>query len=532
MKIEKKFWIVIGLLLLIPLVVTIILSFMFFGDPLEIIKVVVQNRNKLTFSAEAYPTLSEAINYLITGYSIVITGTFSYVIWKTSVRSYEVAEAVKSLEEKRDLETVRQSALIVYYELLTAFSNLRDLYISVVIENKSPNPNKLFFSEDWIKNISLLRDILSPAEINEIHKIYSRFLTIKNLLEVEVVQSKLVEHIKETVNKSFASFLFENFIRYNFGDVTKYLKRDCYIILSKIRIASYTAEKIEKTQEGNTCLITVNNIRFYRGSIVDGLFEGNGTLYTEHGLVKYEGVFRKGRFITGNAKEYHDSGKVLFEIAYENDRKLHGNLTKEAASQMEPYYFNGEFLNNEIINGYVTQFDRDHKILYEGYLKDDKFSGKGTLYNNGNKRYEGLFEEGEFVYGKQFAEMLFEGEFRNQKPFTGKVKNYSNYIVREFNGRIVEGQPFEGHGLIFQKDYNGRSRDYREFLEESREFNEYEVDHDDEYGRRQQEWINNYTREEYSNWEDYIFADWINGDFKEREDKEENKRVFYIGNNK
>lgn len=77
----------------------IILSYMFFGIVIEIVSIIFSNRSNLTFSAEAYPTLSEVIGYTIAGYLIIVTGILSYFIWRTRVRSYEVTEAVKSLTE-------------------------------------------------------------------------------------------------------------------------------------------------------------------------------------------------------------------------------------------------------------------------------------------------------------------------------------------------------------------------------------------------------------------------------------------------
>jgi len=124
----------------------------------KLIPFIFQNRNNINLSLEIYPTLSEAINYTISGYSIIVTGIFSYALLKTSIKSYEIAESIKSLESNRDREQIRQSALIVYYELLTGFSNVKDLYVSVVLNNTSPNPKRLFFSEDWVKNIALLKN--------------------------------------------------------------------------------------------------------------------------------------------------------------------------------------------------------------------------------------------------------------------------------------------------------------------------------------------------------------------------------------
>lgn len=516
-------------------------SFLLFGDITQIKDIISGNRNNLTFGPDGYPTLSEVINFLITGYSIIITAIFSFVIWKTSVRSYEVAEAVKSLEEKRDMESIRQSALIVYYELLTGFTNLRDLYISIILENKAPNPNRLFFSEDWVKNISLLRDRLDANEINEIHRLYNKFLTIKGLLETdsESEKVKLRKYIGETMSQTFTSFLSKEFTKNEFGSVTKYLEIDYFIILSKIRFASYAKVKIENKYNAGESIISINKELFYVGSISDNLFDGYGILHTDDGLPKYEGVFKNGRFVSGKAKEYYDSGEILYEIEYKDGVKRRGYMAKlNSDTQKVPYYFNGEFEDDEIVDGIVTLFRADHSIYYEGGIKSRKYSGYGIRYENGKKLYEGTFKEGHITQGVKFTDPVFEGEFKQGKPWNGSVKGLSdNLFVRKFYGQLVNGQPYKGEGLIFQKNHKGDTRDYLEVLEDSKKLfydeivfiDETEINDREE---RQQDEINKNSRESYGIWDDFIKADWVEGNVKEREDKEGNKVVYFNANSK
>lgn len=533
MRISKKSLIIVAVLLFVPILILYLVSFTLYGNVFEMLSIILSNRNQLTFSAEAYPTLSETIDYMVAGYSIVVTGIFSYVVWRTSVQSYEVAEAVKKLEENRDKEMIRQGALISYYELLTGFSNLRELFISVNLENSLPNPKRMFFSDDWVKNISTLRDKLTPTEINEVHKIYNRFLTLKSLLETEVEREKLKTVIDDIISESFSNFFPKELLKIDYGNIMKYLKSDYYIILSKIRVSSYTLKEINTTKFEDSILISISDKPVYSGKVSNNLYEGKGVLYTEEGFTKYEGIFEKGKFVSGKAMEYYENGDILYEMEYQNGTLISGCLMKAKDERSEnPNYFIGEMINNKIYTGYTTEF-YNNKILYEGFIKERQYSGQGTLYKNGRKILEGIFIEGSIVKGRKFDSPSFEGEFKNDRPWIGTIKGYSDKIIYDFEGHIIDGQPYEGSGLVFLNDYKGETRDYREFLEESRNL---DFDIMDQLSKEeivdieenQQAQLNKSRREEYDQWENFIQANWIKGQIKEKENKEGNIEVLVI----
>ncbi|NBD25540.1 MORN repeat-containing protein [Paenibacillus glycinis] len=535
MKLSKGFWVLVTFFLILPILVVIALLLFFYGNINDIPDIILKNRNHLTLNAASYPTLSETINYTITGYSIIVTGIFSYVVWKTSVRSYEVAEAVKSLEDNRDKEAIRQGALITYYELLTGFSNLRELYISVILENVSPSPQKMFFSDDWVKNISTLRDKLNSSELNYIHRLFNNFLILKSLLDSGEDREKLAIYINIMLADNFAEFIPMELIQNNFGSAMKYLNRDNYIVLTKIRLSSFTQKEVVVTEVKEGQLVLVGQNPVYRGRVTNNLFEGEGTLYNEEGMPKLEGIFNKGQFITGKIYEYYESSNILYEVELENDMLKSGYMKKNGECDL-PYYFKGDFTDNEISNGFVTLFS-NHIITYEGSVKEGEFSGKGIRYSRGLVKFKGEFSKGDIIYGEQFGQkgFYFKGQFKYNRPWTGEIRNLSNDYVLDFSGDLVEGKPHDGKGYIFQNDQDGNDRYFQEWQEE-RDVHHDDYYNDDEFSQQQEDWFheqsNKNIRKSYHRWEDFIKAEWSNGEVKELEDRESNKKVVYYTGSK
>lgn len=524
------------------MIALILFSYILFGDLFKIIPFISENRDHLTLTSQTYPTLSEAINYTISGYSIVLTALFSYFLLKSSVKSYEIAESIKSLENNRDRENIRQSALIVYYELLTGFSNMRDLYISVVLNDALPNPKRLFFSEDWVKNISFLKDELSDSEINEVYKIYNRFLTIKSILETEseTYKIKLKSELEKEVDYAFASFIPKEIIATDLTSIEKILKRDYYLILLKVKIATFRSDEVKIEKNGEKNKIFIKDTVIYEGGILGNLFEGNGIIYTFEGFEKYIGFFSEGKFLSGVAKDYYGPNPkdILYEIEYSNNEKVKGYLVQTNTKKQFEYYLNGEFKGNEIFNGDTIIFKDNHKIEYIGKIKNSAFHGYGHYFNNGKIKYKGIFENDLIISGEEFGPNKFKfiGEFRFGKPHTGSVENYSDSYIKLFNGELKDGKPYQGRGYIFKEDYRGWDLD---FIKHQEHFEE----PDDDYLQQQLEWYeaqeewhaeqeNNHIRKSYREWEDFIKAEWKNGLYNEFENMESNKKVYYYKESK
>lgn len=171
---SKRFRLFIGIigisaLIIIPIGITLFLVDYFVVDISQVTELFSSYSRKLTITANDFPTLSEIIYYLICIYTLIITGIFSWVIWQTSKKSNQLAEEIKIKEENRDKENVRENALIIYYDLTLAFEDLRKLFISRIINKEKSTPSRIFLSNDWIKNVAILRDKLKPEETNDIY---------------------------------------------------------------------------------------------------------------------------------------------------------------------------------------------------------------------------------------------------------------------------------------------------------------------------------------------------------------------------
>ncbi|MCI2230276.1 hypothetical protein MC378_13945 [Polaribacter sp. MSW13] len=69
-------------------------------------------------------------------------------------------------------------------------------------------------------------------------------------------------------------------------------------------------------------------------------------------------------------------------------------------------------------NGYGI-YDYSNGMQYAGYWENEKYQGKGILYNDGIMYYKGSFEKGEMNgYGEVYkdGETIYKGQWKNGKP--------------------------------------------------------------------------------------------------------------------
>lgn len=525
---KKK--IIVSLILVLPIILLTIFTIILYGNPIKIIDQIIENRNHLSFGPEAYPDFSDSLGYIVTLYSIIITAIFSFMVWKTSKRSYEVAEAVKTLEENRDNEESRKSALIVYYELLTSFDNLREMYSKKILNSPKRAETQFFISTDWIKNIANLRDSLSREEINELHIFYNRLLTLQKYLELDSNNGKASTYLSEIVKDSFSIIIPKEVLFEDFGHISKYLNRKYFLLISKIYKATFRNEEIQKEDCNEGVFISINGIPFYRGEIKGKHFSGAGTIFNDKGLPKYNGKFIDSKFVEGKAYEYFENEEKLYDVTYKNNQIEEGFLKREGSLDKK-YYYNGKFKDNKIFSGYTTVFNSSNKLAYEGYIQEGMQSGSGILYVQGEKRLAGEFENGVIIRGEQYKDkgFYFKGDFKNGFIWNGDVKGYSDSLVEEFEGTICDGKPYEGIGLVFKIDSEGQPREYLEWKEEQMylDYDEPDEEEFEEIENQQQAYLNDQTRKRNSRWMDYIKAEWKKGEVKEFEDKEYNIKVFY-----
>ena len=163
------------IILILPLIIGNIFLYFIFGNLTDAFMKMFELKGRPNVTSDAVTSLSNILALILTIYSILITAVFSYLVWRVSQGSLQVSRELKNLEVHRDSESEREQALIVYYDIQRGFSYLRNLYISLLLKNQNPNPIRLFFSDDWIKNVASLRNKLSRSELNKVYELYNEF---------------------------------------------------------------------------------------------------------------------------------------------------------------------------------------------------------------------------------------------------------------------------------------------------------------------------------------------------------------------
>ena len=218
---------------------------------------------------------------------------------------------------------------------------------------------------------------------------------------------------------------------------------------------------------GKDTKITEKKILLYE--INDG--KGSIKEYNCHFKILYEGEYlnREGN---GRGKEYNKENFILeYEGEYSNGLR-HGKGKKY--KKQKELLFDGEFFEGKRWTG--KAYDTINNNIYE--LKN----GKGFIreyYDDNNLFYENMLYEGDYLNGERHGKakiykknaayernyfLMFEGEFKNGKMWSGKRYNSDKEIIYELKdgkGYIEEdydGIEYEGEYLNGEK--NGKGVEY------------------------------------------------------------------------
>ena len=231
-----------------------------------------------------------------------------------------------------------------------------------------------------------------------------------------------------------------------------------------------------------------NNLLNYHGNFKDNNFHGTGKLILNKDayslgdtiVLEYDGEFNNGEvsgfgrvnyideFFIGNFKtnkkdglgtKYNNNGKVIFEkSAWKNDYLVE-------TKPITLYYDSGTIMYKGGYNGIYkegegTLYDKFENPIYIGEFKNDKYHGKGTMYqskkikkNGGTEGQlgfvmcEGNFTEGDFSDGNIYdslGDLAFEGSFQNN---TLPKKKY-RYITVYGKGKMYSGKKLYFDGVF------------------------------------------------------------------------------------
>ena len=149
----------------------------------------------------------ECIKNIVEIISPILLIVFTLLVWCTY-------EKLKNIEIKRDQLHINENATIIYYDLILGFKDLVELRNSSMSEPKS-----LYFSDDWIKNISALSSVLSPIQLELLYHLYGKLYTFKNHLDCyqEILENP--QNNKDTIKlrrykiefEDMVNLLFKNF---------------------------------------------------------------------------------------------------------------------------------------------------------------------------------------------------------------------------------------------------------------------------------------------------------------------------------
>ena len=366
-----------------------------------------------------------------------------------------------------------------------------------VIENDKDIDNNQIEEEKAIPNKNRENTPNKPITIN-------KFKTnIKNI----------IENIRSSYNtKNLFSYINEKtklkLIKYN-----KILQKKLDINIDNYSLFSRRYIIYENKNEGKE--FNWNYDLIYEGEFLNGERNGKGKEYNCFGDMTFKGEYLNGKKWNGkgykkyqkdhtyeikegkgSVKEYNCYFNILYEGEYlRGERNGNGKEYNKSNYLLE---YEGEYLNG-LRNGKGKKYDNQGKLLFDGeFFKGKRWTGKvydtinNTIYElkNGkgfireyydeyNLSYENMLYEGEYLNGERHGKakiykknasyerdyfLMFEGEFKNGKMWSGKRYNSDKEIVYELkDGKGYIKEDYDGIkyvGEYLNGEKNGKGKEY------------------------------------------------------------------------
>ena len=446
---NKKIIVVIILMqfLAMPMIAGIVKLFMYIGAKIP------NSSDILWINAKGFElSLNEVMTLSIYFMQALITGIVSYYLWRSGEKSNAIAEELKNNEINRDLSNLKENTLIVFYDLKLGLSNLKKLYEGIVLEKKNVMPKRIFLSEEWIKNVAVLKDELKNEDIKKIYDLYSNLLSIKELLTTKD-EDDLKYELRKTSEQVFADFYLEYAKKgLKVRDIEAILDIKYQIIFEQLRYIIYAKvdKKSKKDIERINCINTDSGVKWLERTSGNGL-NGNIEIYNENGNIRYKGLFENSRLVDGERYEYLDKDENYLKVIYMNTK------TKKIKMKVDgEMYLDINCLNGKFGEGYKKIFYDNGKLKYKGYLKNDKYNGEGVEYKVDRTRYEGIFKNGYLKEGMIYNELLEDtsvdyswyAEQAQIKECEEQAmdENYQKYLEAQ---QEIEGEKYKIGILVF-----------------------------------------------------------------------------------
>ena len=196
-----------------------------------------------------------------------------------------------------------------------------------------------------------------------------------------------------------------------------------------------------------------NNYRWNGKGKEINIKEGNGkgVEFNKNGKLIFKGEYKDGK----KWREFYDDEgkKVKFEGEYKDGKKWKGKMYNKLGNLIfegeifEIYkgnckWWNGyEYKDNKICNNYINGEKKDNNFDINNWKdgiifnnNNNNGSGFGKEYNNNELVFKGEFKDNKRIKGKEYnnKNLIFEGEYKNNIKWKGKIFNN----LKEFDGEI------------------------------------------------------------------------------------------------
>lgn len=529
----------IGFMLVFVLIISLALFYLMYGNLIDAWNKMLDNKGNVAKTHDAFTLLYSLL-------SIIVSSLFSFLVYRISVQSYDISKKMSELEMDRESAALNQDATIILTMITRNFNVIKEMYSESLTKPKAYSVKDLALSESWAENIANLmksqKELFSEYELNQTYDIFEDFVKLNRLIKDPENEFKREDFAKELTsimrkyfNKNIPTPLYP---RVNTETILELLNVESYILLRKLYYLTVKNSLIEEKEVGQSYRVSILGIPLFESSNPKRL-EGNIKLYDSYGYIKLEGVVVNNIIRYEKYNGYSKKDEKLYEFIFDKDNYKNGeqSIKKAKVYNHTPlgnlvldYFFDCEWTEDNQVNGIQTKYGPKGKLLFHGSKVNGMKNGHCYYRNLNGNVYNGKFENDKIVEGERFwQESKFTGQFHDEKPWNGDVRNYTWYdqhlndYVYGFNGSIKDGELYEGIGYTKLK----ATRLYEQYELEIQRMEEraMEEQYDDDTDIDQI--INEKERNEHPIHANYIKTEWKQGDKRQFDESERNIKVKY-----
>jgi antitoxin component YwqK of YwqJK toxin-antitoxin module len=243
----------------------------------------------------------------------------------------------------------------------------------------------------------------------------------------------------------------------NIPDVIKIKVTDINMDMKKI------TDAVTKKPLQGTYFISETRIKFYVGSIKNGIPDGDWEIYYQEKLDK-KATYVNGK-LDGKLYSYFDDGRISSEKTYKDGIIQH----------YISHYNNNRLATEEFYNekgqkhGHIISYDRKGKKLEDETYVNGRLDGKSVKYEN-QSTVENEYKDGNLIFSRETytnGNLKHESSYNEDGKRNGRcVYGYENGKVEHedfyLNGKKQEEKHYFKNGLLqSEKTYDGNEKTIR-----------------------------------------------------------------------